>query len=100
LEADMNDQHEPRRIREPRTGETPEPPQRARADDPTHGVDPRRDRPDPSRRPGLSRQPGQSAQKGAMQMAETSPRRRNIAPTLGLAVFIAALVVAAAFLFG
>jgi hypothetical protein len=48
----------------------------------------------------LSRQPGQSAQKGAMQMAETSPRRRNIAPTLGLAVFIAALVVAAAFLFG
>ncbi len=94
----MSDNDIPRRARDPRTGETPEPPQHACADDPTHGVDPQRDRLDPVMRPGISRQPGQSAHKGAMQMAGKPRRRSDIAPTIGLAIFIAALVVAAGFL--
>jgi hypothetical protein len=88
----MAHQDIPRRTRDPRTGETPEPPQTAHADDPTHGVDPRRNRPAPTERPGLS---GETAHEGAMQTARTT-RRRNVAPTLGLVLVVAGVIVAAA----
>ena len=86
-------QHDPpRRARDPRTGATPEPPGEARADDPIHGVDPRRNRPAPGERPGLS---GEIAHRGAMQTAESGHARRRVPPSLWLVLFLAGLVVAA-----
>jgi hypothetical protein len=90
----------PKRPRELRTGETPEPPQEARADDPTHGVDPYKDRPDPPEdrpapgaRPGLM---GEEPHRGAMQTAERGPARRRAAPAIWLAVLVVAIFIAAA----
>jgi hypothetical protein len=85
----------PRRVRDPRTGAAPEPPIEARADDPIHGVDPRRNRPAPGERPGLS---GEVAHRGAMQTAERGRSSRRLPPSLWLVLFLAALVVAATIL--
>lgn len=87
----------PKRPRDPRTGETPEPPQNARADDPTHGVDPYEDRPDPpNERPAPGERPGlmgEEPHRGAMQSAETqrTGQRKSNAPVLWLVVLIVAL---------
>ncbi|MDG4649397.1 hypothetical protein P6F26_13205 [Roseibacterium sp. SDUM158017] len=91
----MPEDNIPRRARDPRTGETPEPPREARADDPTHGVDPRRNRPAPGERPGLS---GQTAHRGAMQAANGDRPPRRIAPAIGLVLVVAAVIVAASLL--
>jgi hypothetical protein len=89
-------QHDPpRRIRDPRTGASPEPPAEARSDDPIHGVDPRRRRSAPGERPGLS---GEVTHRGAMQTADRGRFSRRLPPSLWLVLFLAALVVAATFL--
>lgn len=86
----------PRRPRDPRTGESPDTPREARADDPTHGVDPRADRPEPSsqgaapgERPGLT---GEPAHRGAMQTAGS----RSAAPAIWLVGLLGVLIIVAA----
>jgi hypothetical protein len=91
-----DDTRQQQRPRDPRSGEAPDPPLSARADDPTHGVDPEHDRvnrPEPAERPGLH---GETAHRNAMLDAEGGPIRKRTAPAASLLIAIAVVAIIAA----